>query len=70
MGPMRRCQTQGQDWAIPEVAPSGTSCQDLGQNGPSPSSVKNVNLRPQVNPGRRGRVGHAPKRLEPISQWD
>lgn len=60
MEPMRGCQTQEQDRAIPEGA-RGTIVRTSAKDDPSPSSVKNVNLRPQANPGHRKRVGHAPR---------
>ena len=49
---MRGCQTQEPDQAIPEGA-RGTIVGTSAKTNPSPSSVKNVNVTPQANPGDR-----------------
>lgn len=53
---MRGCQTQEPDQAIPEGT-RGTIVGTSAKINASPSSVKNVNVTPQANPGyRRSRL--------------
>lgn len=49
---------QGQDWAVPG---RGAYSQNSVKHDHSPSSVKNVNLRPQANPGHRRRAWPRPQ---------